>query len=158
MYKGFDVTEEEYNWFIQQTAFALVQMMYQNDEELIDQIGEDDFWYGLTSTDRGSTAKTFTQWLKESSSLYYFPENNDMSEATDWLAPKHRDKYLKILNKILHAHPFYEYPDAIKEDLINILKEPMRKYLKKSLEAHPLGQFVDIENKIAYNRVKNWVN
>ena len=157
MYKGFDVTEEEYNWFTQQTAFALVQMMYQNDEELVDQLGEDDFWYSLTSTARGSTAKTFIQWLKESSSLYYFPENNNLGEVIDWLAPKNAAKYTKILNKILYTHSFYEYPNAVKEDLIIILKEPMKKYLKKALEEHPLSQFADEENKIAYNRVESWV-
>lgn len=158
MYKGFDVTEEEYNWFIQQTAFALVQMMYQNDEELVDQLGEDDFWYNLILTTRGSTAKTFIQWLKESSSLYYFPENNDLDEAIDWLAPKNATKYTKILNKISYTHPFYGYPNTVKEDLIIILKEPMKRYLKKALEEHSLSQFADEENKIARIRVKSWVN
>lgn len=158
MYKGFDVTKEDYDWFIQQTAFALVQMMYQNDEELIDQIGEDDFWYNLIVTSSNFPAKTFTQWLKKSSSLCYFPENNNLGEVIDWLAPKNAAKYTKILNKILYGHPFYEYPNDVKEDLIKILKDPMKKYLRKALEEHPLSQFADEENEIARRRVESWVN
>ena len=157
MYKGFDVTEEEYNWFTQQTAFALVQMMYQNDEELVDKVGEADFWYGLITNDNGRTTRTFIEWLTKASSLFYFAEYNNLGEVIDWLAPKNAAKYTKILNKILYGHPFYEYPNAVKEDLIIILKEPMKKYLKKALEEHPLSQFADEENKIAYNRVESWV-
>lgn len=156
MYKGFDITEGEYEWFIQQTAFGLVQMMYQNDEELVDNVGEADFWYGLITNDNGRTTRTFIEWLTKASSLFYFAEYNETQELTDWLAPKNRDKYSKIFDIIMGEDN--EYPNAVKEDLIIILKEPMKKYLKKALEEHPLSQFADEENKIAYNRVKSWVN
>ena len=156
MYKGFDITEDEYEWFIQQTAFGLVQMMYQNDEELVDNVGEADFWYGLITNDNGRTTRTFIEWLTKASSLFYFAEYNETQELTDWLAPKNRDKYSKIFDIIMDDDN--EYPNVVKEDLIKILKDPMKKYLRKALEEHPLSQFADEENKIAYNRVKSWVN
>ena len=156
MYKDFNITEDEYEWFIQQTAFGLVQMMYQNDEELVDNVGEADFWYGLITNDNGRTTRTFIEWLTKASSLFYFAEYNETQELTDWLAPKNRDKYSNLFDIIMGEDN--EYPDVVKNDLIKILKEPMKEYLRKALEEHPLSQFADEENKIAYNRVKSWVN
>ena len=155
MYKGFNITEDEYEWFIQQTAFGLVQMMYQNDEELVDNVGEADFWYGLITNDNGRTTRTFIEWLKKASSLFYFAEYNETQELTDWLAPKNRDKYSNLFDIIMGEDN--EYPDVVKNDLIKILKEPMKKYLKKALEEHPLSQFADEENEIARRRVESWV-
>lgn len=156
MYKGFNITEDEYEWFIQQTAFGLVQMMYQNDEELVDNVGEADFWYGLITNDNGRTTRTFIEWLTKASSLFYFAEYNETQELTDWLAPKNRDKYSKIFDIIMDDDN--EYPNVVKEDLIKILKDPMKKYLRKALEEHPLSQFADEENEIARRRVESWVN
>ena len=155
MYKDFNITEDEYEWFIQQTAFGLVQMMYQNDEELVDNVGEADFWYGLITNDNGRTTRTFIEWLTKASSLFYFAEYNETQELTDWLAPKNRDKYSKIFDIIMDDDN--EYPNVVKEDLIKILKDPMKKYLRKALEEHPLSQFADEENKIARRRVERWV-